>query len=91
VDDYRSDYLRTVTEIVQADTFADFLEMAVYLLDEGYKDAAAVIEGSSIEARLRNLTGAAKLRRARRLRRIHRQRRGRTRSRRPRVHHHLPA
>jgi hypothetical protein len=31
--------------LVQADIFADFIEMAEYLLSEGYKDAAAVIIG----------------------------------------------
>jgi hypothetical protein len=31
------------------------LEMASYLLAEGYKDAAAVLVGSSLEGHLRNL------------------------------------
>jgi hypothetical protein len=35
--------------------FSDFLEMARHLLDEGYKDAAAVIAGSSLEAHLKRL------------------------------------
>lgn len=41
--------------IVQADIFADFLEMAVHLLEEGYKDAAAVLIGSVLEDSLRKL------------------------------------
>ncbi|MDX6610131.1 MAG: hypothetical protein QOF85_2056 [Solirubrobacterales bacterium] len=35
--------------------FADFLEMANHLLGEGYKDAAAVIAGSTLEGHLRTL------------------------------------
>lgn len=41
--------------LVQADVFADFLEMGEYLLEEGYKDAAAVIIGSVLEDGLRKL------------------------------------
>lgn len=41
--------------LVQADVFADFLEMGEYLLQEGYKDAAAVIIGSVLEDGLRKL------------------------------------
>ena len=48
--------MSTVAQLVHADTFADFIEMATNLLDEGgYRDAAAVIAGSSLEAHLRNL------------------------------------
>ncbi len=48
--------LSTVTELIHADVFSDFLEMAQYLLDDGgFKDAAAVIAGSSLEAHLRAL------------------------------------
>jgi hypothetical protein len=48
-------YLVSASELIHADTFADFLEMAEHLVGEGYKDAAAVIAGSSLEAHLRNL------------------------------------
>lgn len=41
--------------LVQADVFADFLEMGEYLLNEGYKDAAAVIIGAVLEDGLRKL------------------------------------
>jgi hypothetical protein len=44
--------------LVQADVFADFLEMGEYLLQEGYKDAAAVIIGSVLEDSLRKLAEA---------------------------------
>ena len=42
--------------LVQADVFADFLEMGEYLLNEGYKDAAAVIIGAVLEDSLRKLS-----------------------------------
>jgi hypothetical protein len=48
-------YLRSYRELVHGELFGDFLEMAQHLLDEGYKDAAAVIAGSSFEAHLRRL------------------------------------
>lgn len=45
----------SLIELAHADVFADFLEMAQHLLDAGYKDASAVIAGSSLEAHLRAL------------------------------------
>jgi hypothetical protein len=50
-----NDYLDKTAELIHASVFADFLEMASYLLDEGYKDPAAVIAGSSLEAHLKQL------------------------------------
>lgn len=44
--------------LLQADIFADFLEMAKYLLDEHYKDAAAVLIGGVLEDSLRELADA---------------------------------
>lgn len=41
--------------IVSAEIFSDFFSMAEYLLDEGYKDAAAVMIGSLLEEHLRQL------------------------------------
>lgn len=41
--------------LIQADIFADFLEMGEYLLKEEYKDASAVIIGSVLEDTLRKL------------------------------------
>lgn len=52
---YERDYLATVQELVHADVFADFLEMAGHLLGEGYKDAAAVLLGGTLEEHLRKL------------------------------------
>jgi hypothetical protein len=48
-------YVRSQRELLHAELFADFLEMAQHLLNEGYKDAAAVIAGSSLEVHLRQL------------------------------------
>lgn len=46
------------TKVVAASVFADFLEMAEYLLREGYKDAAAVLIGGVLEDTLRKLAEA---------------------------------
>lgn len=54
--DLASGLLNDFKSIVQADIFADFLEMGEYLLQEGYKDAAAVIIGSVLEDGLRKLS-----------------------------------
>jgi hypothetical protein len=53
--DYSSGHLKSFAELVHADIFADFLEMADYLLQQGYKDAAAVIVGSVLEEHIRKL------------------------------------
>jgi len=42
-------------QTVRGELFADYLDMAEYLLDQGYKDAAAVIAGSSLEIHLQTL------------------------------------
>lgn len=54
-DDVEAGYLESMKELIHGDLFSDFLEMAHHLLAESYKDAAAVIAGSSLEAHLRNL------------------------------------
>ena len=51
----RAGYIHTLEELVHGEVFGDFLEMAQYLLDKGYKDAAAVMAGSTLEAHLRQL------------------------------------
>ena len=53
--DYVAGRLQSVTELIHADVFSDFLEMAQHLYSEGYKDAAAVIAGSVLEGHLRKL------------------------------------
>ena len=54
-DDLKAGYLKSVEELIHGELFGDFLEMARHLLDSGYKDAAAVIAGSSLEGHLRQL------------------------------------
>jgi hypothetical protein len=53
--DYEAGYLQAIHELIHADVFADFLEMADYILDEGYKDPAAVLAGGVLEEHLRKL------------------------------------
>lgn len=53
--DVKSGHLQSLIDLVHADTFADFADMGQHLLDAGYKDGAAVIVGSALEAHLRNL------------------------------------
>jgi hypothetical protein len=50
-----SGYLVSAEELIHADLFSDFLEMAEHLQREGYKDPAAVIIGGVLEEQLRNL------------------------------------
>jgi len=45
----------SVKTLISAEIFSDFLEMASYLLKENYKDAAAVMIGSTLEEHLRQL------------------------------------
>jgi hypothetical protein len=53
--DVAAGFLGQIAQLIHGEVFADFLEMAQHLLDENYKDAAAVIAGSSLEAHLRQL------------------------------------
>lgn len=48
-------WLTSFKEIVSAEIFSDFLEMTAHLLEQGYKDAAAVMTGSILEGHLRQL------------------------------------
>lgn len=48
-------YMKTFEELIHGELFSDFLDMASYLLEEGYKDAAAVIGGTSLESHLKQL------------------------------------
>ena len=48
-------WLISFKDLVTAELFSDFLEMASHLLDQQYKDAAAVIIGSVLEGHLRQL------------------------------------
>lgn len=53
--DITSGYLVSIQELIHAEVFADFLEMAQHLLEEGYKDPAAVLVGGVLEEHLRKL------------------------------------
>lgn len=48
-------WLFTLKNLVTAEVFSDFLEMAKYLLEQNYKDPAAVMIGSVLEEHLRQL------------------------------------
>jgi hypothetical protein len=53
--DLSAGYLQSLVELEHASTFADYLDMAEHLLGQGYKDAAAVVVGATLEAHLRAL------------------------------------
>jgi len=49
------DWVITIRELISAEIFTDFLEMAEYLLENKYKEPATVIIGSVLEEHLRHL------------------------------------
>ncbi len=53
--------LQDLRRLLQADIFADFLEMAEHLLSEGYKDASAGLIGGVLEDALRKLSASNNL------------------------------
>ena len=53
--DLEAGYMQTAEELIHGELFSDFLEMASHLLEEGYKDPAAVVGGASLEGHLRQL------------------------------------
>jgi hypothetical protein len=55
--DYEADRLQSFQELIHAEMFSNFLEMAEYFLEEGYKDPAAVMAGGVLEEHLRKLSG----------------------------------
>ncbi|HEV2519114.1 MAG TPA: hypothetical protein VGX00_00635 [Thermoplasmata archaeon] len=54
-EEVRRGYMRSFETIVRSETFSDLLEMAEYLLTQGYKDPAAVVAGGVLEEQLRKL------------------------------------
>lgn len=54
-DDLKEGWVESVLEQVHADTYSDYLEMAEGLLEAKFKDAAAVITGTSLEIHVRTL------------------------------------
>src|SRR4051812_8722615 len=59
--DAEADRLESLAEQVRSEVFADYLTMAHELQTSGYKDAAAVIAGSTLEEHLRKLSLKAQL------------------------------
>ncbi|MBN1517370.1 hypothetical protein JXA32_12475 [Candidatus Sumerlaeota bacterium] len=57
-DEIQGDWLFTIKGLITAEVFADFIEMANYLLESKYKDPAAVVAGSVLEEHLRQLCQA---------------------------------
>ena len=53
--DIANNRVKKVRDLMRAEVFSDFLEMAEYLQTGGYKDAAAVIAGGVLENALRSL------------------------------------
>lgn len=53
--------LLDIKRLLQADIFADFLEMAKHLLTQNYKDAAAVLIGAVLEDSLRKIADSQQL------------------------------
>ena len=51
--DLKAGHLKSLEELIYGEVFADFLEMAQHLLESGYKDPAAIVAGSALEAHLR--------------------------------------
>lgn len=56
--DIQNDYLKSLKELVNAEIFSDFIEMAQHLLENDYKDASAVIAGAVLEEHLKQLASA---------------------------------
>ncbi|WP_394432526.1 hypothetical protein [Streptomyces sp. SGAir0957] len=54
-EDLAAGWTESVVELVHADTYSNFLQMAHGLLSKGYKDAAAVIVGTALEVHVRAL------------------------------------
>ena len=53
--DFEGGHLKKLEDLVSADIFSDFLEMAQYLLEQGYKDPAASLAGAVLEDGLRRI------------------------------------
>ncbi len=50
--DIKAGYVSSYREIIHAELFSDFIDMAEFLLNEGYKDAAAIMIGGALEAHI---------------------------------------
>lgn len=54
-EDLEKGFLASIKDLVVAEVFSDFLDMAEYLLDNGYKDPAASLSGAVLENGLRKI------------------------------------
>jgi hypothetical protein len=54
-----SGWIVRLRALVASELFSDFLEMSAHLLEQGYKDAAAVLAGGALEEHLRQLAAAS--------------------------------
>jgi len=54
-EDLEKGFLVTIRDLVIAEVFSDFLDMAQHLLDNNYKDAAALLIGAVLEDGLRKI------------------------------------
>lgn len=59
--DYEGGRTKQVAEALRAEVFSDYLEMATYLLEEGFKLAAVVLGGCTLETQLRALATKASI------------------------------
>lgn len=57
--DFKTGRLRRIRDLVRAEVFADFFDMAERLLEAGYKDPAAMLGGAVLEMSLRKLAQRA--------------------------------
>ena len=55
LEDLKMGYLTSLEEMIHGDLFSDYLEMADHLVQHGYKDAAAVLAGATLELQLKKL------------------------------------
>jgi hypothetical protein len=55
ISDIENGYLRKTANIISAEVFGDFLEMADHLLEQGYKDPAASLCGAVLEDGFRRI------------------------------------
>ena len=54
--DIQNGYMKSFEELLHGDMFGSFLEMASHLLENGYKDPAGVLAGSTLEIHLKTLS-----------------------------------
>ncbi len=56
-EDLNESLLRSTEELIHSDLLSDFLEMAIRLIEDGFKDPAAVLAGTVLAEHLRRMCG----------------------------------